>query len=87
MQELFKALSILQTNQTVKKHFVHIQDKEVEVTLDEKKEIIRNGENNYVLKGGKPVKVEIKIDRNHFPEIEDFTSDPFWPSERHTWKK
>ena len=37
MQELFKALSILQTNQTVKKHFVHIQDKEVEVTLDEKK--------------------------------------------------
>ena len=60
MQELFKALSILQTNQTVKKHFVHIQDKEVEVTLDEKKEIIRNGENNYVLKGGKPVKVEAK---------------------------
>ena len=42
MQELFKALSILQTNQTVKKHFVHIQDKEVEVTLDEKKEIISN---------------------------------------------
>ncbi len=87
MQELFKALSILQTNQTDKKHFVHIQDKEVEVTLDEKKEIIRNGENNYVLKGGKPVKVEIKIDRNRFPEIEDFTSDPFWPSEMHTWKK
>ena len=87
MQELFKALSSINTNKTVKKHFVHIQGKEVQVTLDEKIEIIRNGESNYVLKGGKPVKVEIKIDRNRFPEVEDLTSDPFWSSERHTWKK
>jgi len=86
MQELFKALSGI-NNLTNKKHFVTIQGKEVEVTLDKKILIIRNGEDNYVLEGGKPVKVEIKTDRNHFPEIEDFKSDPFWPSEGHTWKR
>ena len=86
MQELFKALDILKTNK-VKKHFVKIQGKEVEVSIQEKVEIIRNGESNYILEGTTPVKVEIKIDMNVFPEIENFTSDPYWPSESFIWKK
>jgi len=86
MQELFKALDILKTNK-VKKHFVKIQGKEVEVSIQEKVEIIQNGENNYILEGMTPVKVEIKIDMNVFPEIENFTSDPYWPSESFIWKK
>ncbi len=86
MQELFKALDILKTNK-VKKHFVKIQGKEVEVSIQEKVEIIQNGENNYILEGMTPVKVEIKIDMNVFPEIENFTSDPYWPLESFIWKK
>ncbi len=86
MQELFKALDILKTNK-VKKHFVKIQGKEIEVSIQEKLEIIQNGENNYILEGMTPVKVEIKIDMNVFPEIENFTSDPYWPSESFIWKK
>jgi len=86
MQELFKALDILKTNK-VKKHFVKIQGKEVAVSMQKKLEIIRNGESNYILEGMTPVKVEIMIDMNVFPEIENFTSDPYWPSESFIWKK
>jgi hypothetical protein len=86
MQELFKALDVLKNNK-VKKHFVKIQGKEVEVSMQEKIEITKNGESNYILEGMTPVKVEIKIDMNVFPEMENFTSDPYWPSESFIWKK
>ena len=86
MQELFRALDI-QKNNKVKKHFVKIQGKEVEVSLEEKLEIIRNGESNYILEGMTPVKVEPIIDMNVFPEIEDLKSDPYWPRESFVWKK
>jgi len=87
MKELFKALDIQKKINNVKKHFVKIQGKEVEVSMEKKIEIIRNGESNYILEGMTPVRVEIKIDMNVFPEIENFTSDPFWPTERFIWKK
>jgi len=87
MKELFKALDIQKKINNVKKHFVKIQGKEVEVSMEEKIEIIRNGESNYILEGMTPVLVEIKIDMNVFPEIENFTSDPYWPTERFIWKK
>ena len=88
MKELFKALEIQKkTHKNVKKHFVKIQGKEVEVSMEKKIEIIRNGESNYILEGMTPVLVEIKIDMNVFPEIENFTSDPYWPTERFIWKK
>jgi hypothetical protein len=86
MKELFRALDI-QKNNKVKKHFVKIQGKEVEVSLEEKLEIIRNGESNYILEGMTPVKVEPIIDMNVFPEIEDLKSDPYWPRESFVWKK
>ena len=86
MKELFRALDI-QKNNKVKKHFVKIQEKEVEVSLEEKLEIIRNGESNYILEGMTPVKVEPIIDMNVFPEIEDLKSDPYWPTESFVWKK
>jgi len=86
MQELFKALEIQKSNE-IKKYFVKIQGKEVEVSLEEKLEIIRNGESNYILEGKKPVKVEPKINMNVFPEIEDLKSDPYWPTESFIWKK
>ena len=86
MQELFRALDI-QKNNKVKKHFVKIQGMEVEVSLEEKLEIIRNGESNYILEGMTPVKVEPIIDMNVFPEIEDLKSDPYWPRESFVWKK
>jgi glyoxylate carboligase len=87
MKELFKALDIQKKINNVKKHFVKIQGKEVEVSMEKKIEIIRNGESNYILEGMTPVLVEIKIDMNVFPEIENFTSDPYWPTERFIWKK
>ena len=70
-----------------KKHRVEIQGKLVEVGLQEKIQIIRNGEKNYRLEDGKPVKIESKIDRSIFPEIEEFTADPFWPEGEFIWKK
>ena len=88
MKELFKALEIQRKKpNNVKKHFVKIQGKEVEVSMEKKIEIIRNGESNYILEGMTPVKVEIKIDMNVFPEIENLTSDPYWPTESFLWKK
>ena len=86
MQELFKAFANLPPV-VKKRHFVKIQGKQIEVSLKEKIEIIRNGENNYILQGDKPVRVEVKIDRNVFDEIESFTSDPFWPTESATWTR
>lgn len=86
MEELLKAIQGIKANQ-IKKHFVMIKDTKVQVSLEEKIEIMRNGENNYILEGGKPVRVEIKTNINAFPVIEDMKADPFWPEERFTWKR
>lgn len=70
-----------------KKHFVTIQDTQIEVTLQQKLEIIRVGESNYVLKDNKPFRKQIKSDRTRYAEITKFVSDPFWPKEEFIWKK
>lgn len=85
MQEQFDFLKNFKAPQ--KKHFVLIQGKKVEVSLQEKLDIIRNGENNYVLENDIPKKIEIKIDRHRFPEMDNISSDPFWPTEQFIWKK
>ena len=52
MSEIFKALQSLGPRQP-KKHFVTIQGKQYQVGLEKKLEIIRNGEENYIIKPAK----------------------------------
>lgn len=85
MTDLFSEIKI--PIPKVKKHIVEIQGKLIEVSLQEKIDIIRNGEKNYRLEDGKPVKMELKMDRNRFPELEKLTGDPFWPEGEFIWKK
>jgi hypothetical protein len=73
--------------QTESKHTVTIEGQTVEVSREEKIEIICNGENNYVLQDGRPRCVVIKREKYRHAEIEKFTSDPFWPTEEFVWKK
>ena len=83
MNDLFKDINIPIIK---KKHFVEIQGKKVEVSLKEKLDILRHGEKNYKLDDGKPVKLEIRIDRKKWPELENMKSNPFWPEEKFIWK-
>lgn len=85
MSELFEALKNFQNKP--KKHFVTIQNETIEVTLEKKIEIIRHGENNYVIKGGVPFRIELKSKKNKFFELDQIKSDPFWPTESFIWKK
>ena len=85
MSELFDALKKLKKH--TKKHFVQIQGKTIEVSLQEKINIIRNGEQNYKLEGNRPVKIEVKFDRSTFNVIDNLTKDPFWPEEQFKWIK
>lgn len=85
MTELFDKFKNFKV--AVKKHYVVIQDQNIEVSLDKKLEIIRNGTNNYKIKDGEPILKETKTQRNTFPEIQNLTSDPFWPTEEFVWKK
>jgi hypothetical protein len=73
--------------QTESKHTVTIQGQTVEVSQEEKIEIVRNGENNYVLQDGRPCLIVVKREKYRHAEIEKFTSDPFWPTEEFVWKK
>lgn len=85
MSDLFKAFKNFTS--VPKKHFVNVEGEKVEVTLEVKLKILKHGEQNYILKDGKPVLKEIKNKRNTFAEIEHLTSDPFWPTEEFSWKK
>lgn len=85
MSGLFDALKNFKP--VSKKHFVTVEGKQVEVSLKQKLEIIQHGEENYILKDGKPTLKEIKTQRNTFAEIENMTADPFWPTEEFVWKK
>lgn len=86
MKDQFKNL-LPKITQNKKKHFVEIGGKRIQVSMQEKIEIIRNGEKNYTLRDGKPYRIETKTNRNRFPEIKDFVADPFWPEEAMLWKK
>lgn len=85
MSDLFDALQNFKPVE--KKHYVVIQDQKIEVSLEKKLEIIRNGEANYLLRDNIPVLKQIKTRRNSFPEIDNFNSDPFWPKEQFVWRK
>lgn len=71
---------------TPKKYFVNIEGKKIEVSLETKLKIQKNGEQNYTLKENVPVLKEHKRQRKGFAEIETFSSDPFWPEEKFVWK-
>ena len=85
MTDLFDAFKHLKV--TPKKHFVTISGENVEVALDQKVEIIRVGADNYELRDGKPVRKVTRIDRNRFPEIDNFHMDPYWPDKECEWKR
>jgi hypothetical protein len=72
----------------ITKHEVTVEGKTFEVSRDEKIEMIKQGmENYYVKTDGTLALREKKSGRHRFPEIETFAGDPYWPTERFTWKK
>lgn len=84
MSELLKGFKFPPPRE--RKFFAEIQGKKVEVSHEKKLEIIKNGEQNYVLDDGKPKLVVKRLDRYKFPEIKDFKSNPVWPKEDFEWK-
>jgi len=50
MSEIFKALKSFPRRRK-KRHFVTVEGQKVEITLDKKLEIMKHGEENYMLKG------------------------------------
>ena len=68
MSDLFKDWRDFKPQE--KKHLVTIQGEVVEVSLQQKLEIMRNGEDDYVLKNGQPVRKDKKITRKKFLELE-----------------
>ena len=85
MSDLFDALRNIKV--VPKRHFVTIQGQDIEVSMEKKLEIIRNGEADYVLQDGMPVRRTKKPRRNSFREIKNFSSDPYWPTENFVWEK
>jgi hypothetical protein len=74
--------------QVVKKYTVTLQGQTIEVTLDKKLEMNKNGIENYYLKTDGTLSMrEKKNTRYRYPEIEKFMGDPYWPKERFEWKK
>lgn len=85
MSDLFDAFKNYQI--PVKKHFVLVEGRSIEVSLEKKLEIQKNGEKNYVLQGNVPVLKKNKRQQRSFAEIEQFVTDPFWPEKKIVWKK
>lgn len=85
MSELFKALQDFK--QPAKKHHVTIDGTKIEVTKQQKLEVIRNGEHRYKIEQGQLVLVPIAVTKFRFAEIQELGSDPYWPQEKHTWTR
>ena len=86
MPEFFEAAANFKP--AISKHEVTVEGKTVEVSRDEKIEMIKQGIENYYFKTDGTIAVrEKKSARNRFAEIETFAGDPFWPTERFVWKK
>jgi len=74
--------------QTITKHEVTVEGKTVEVSRDNKIEMIKRGVENYYFKtDGTLALRERKNTRYYYPEIETFTGNPYWPEETFIWKK
>jgi hypothetical protein len=81
--------AVAKLRQEKKVHCVTIQGKTIEVGLDQKLEINKNGLENYTVgDDGKTVVKKIRSNsRNRFPELEEINCDPFWPDRRMSWKR
>ena len=81
----------------VKKHMVTIQGKEIEVELAKKIEIMRSGEDKYMLEGDEIIMKPIPKTNKKFPVLctdengyKFYTGDPYWVQgtieEGYTWQ-
>lgn len=96
MSEILKALQDLPWVDE-KKHFVNVDGKTVEVSLEKKLEVIKHGEDAWILKGGevvlkpKPIiKTTYKILKKHDKGYSFLNGDIHWPNEiieeGYTWQ-
>ena len=86
MSEFFKAAA--NWKQPIKKHQVTVEGTVYEVTLKESIEMIKHGVENYYIDPNGEIALRVKKNTRYvFPEIETFVGNPYWPTERFTWKK
>ena len=85
MSEVNKALATF-PKRPEKKHFVTIQDTKIEVSLQKKLEIIKHGEQNYIMKGGEIViktkpkaKTQYSVLKRSKKGYRFYESDIHWP--------
>ena len=76
MPGIFEALKNYEP--CVKKHTVNIQGKKIEVTLEKKLEILKTGEERYILKGDTIVLKPVSKAQRRFPVIKNLEQDPYW---------
>lgn len=76
MPGIFEALKNYEPR--VKKHTVNIQGKKIEVTLEKKLEILKTGEERYILKGDTIVLKPVSKAQRRFPVIKNLEQDPYW---------
>lgn len=94
MNELFKDIVIPQTK---KRHFIEVDGKNIEVSLQKKVEILNNGIGNYILENNEVVlKPKVKTQRTYSELRKDskgyvfLDHDPYWPADiiegGYTWQ-
>jgi hypothetical protein len=86
MPGFFEAIGKIQPR--VKKYWVTIQGRSIEVSLEKKLEILRAGEDRYML-DGETVKLKpVTKTKRRFPVLKDLDRDPYWidTEERYTWQ-
>jgi hypothetical protein len=76
------------TKPIVKKHLVTIQGKSIEVSLEKKLEILRTGEDRYMLDGSIIKLKPVTKTKRPFPVLKDLDRDPYWidTEERFSWQ-
>ena len=86
MPGFFEAAANFKQSKSV--HEVTVDGKTIEVSRDKKIEMIKNGIEHYYFKeDGTLAMREKKNIRNHYPEIETFLGNPYWPEEQFVWKR
>jgi len=77
MPGFFEAISKTE-HPPVKKHMVTIQGKTIEVSLEKKLEILRTGEDRFMLDGTTIKLKPVKKTKRRFPVLKDLDGDPYW---------
>ena len=87
MSSIFEALGNFQNKKKDKKHFAKIEGKDIEVTLEQKLNIIKHGEGAFMLEDGKIILKPVSKIKSKYKKLLDAEEGYYFHDDDIHWHK